>query len=302
MDALRRGDIDAVDFLFPDDAARLADDATVRVMPYALPTIHVLVPNHKKLFTANQTFRRALAYGIGRQAILDAEVLGNQKIPGCQLISGPFPIGTRDNDPLAYAYDPRIAPRPYDPRLATILKTLARRELEEVGQEARRGGPAGDEDSCWDFPAIRLARVTCQAISQYLTVIGVECELRELPPGRADATGEMDLVYVQVAMWEPVIDARRLLAPHGVAEVGNEYVGMALRRLDAAKNWREARERLHELHRIVDEQVAIIPLWQTVNFLVHSERSAASALHPLTLYQDVEQWRVHIVRRATVDG
>ena len=43
-----------------------------------------------------------------------------------------------------------------------------------------------------------------------------------------------------------------------------------LRRLDAARNWREARERLHDLHRIVDEQVAIIPLWQTVNYLVHS--------------------------------
>ena len=66
-----------------------------------------------------------------------------------------------------------------------------------------------------------------------------------------------------------VIDARRLLAPAGVAAVRNEYVGMALRRLDAAGNWREARRRLHELHRIVHEQVAIIPLWQTVNYLAH---------------------------------
>ena len=60
-------------------------------------------------FTANQTFRRALLYGINRQAILETEVLGNNKIAGCQVISGPFPVGTRDNDPLAYAYDERIA-------------------------------------------------------------------------------------------------------------------------------------------------------------------------------------------------
>ncbi len=62
-------------------------------------------------------------------------MLGNQKVAGCQLISGPFPIGTRDNDPLAYAYDQRIAPRSYDPRLASILKTLARRELTEKAQK-----------------------------------------------------------------------------------------------------------------------------------------------------------------------
>ena len=123
------------------------------------------------------------------------------------------------------------------------------------------------------FPGINWP-CTCQAISQYLKVIGVECELRELPAGLSvDATGEMDLVYVQVAMWEPMTRRPPPAGPPGVAEVGNEYVGMALRRLDAAKNWREARTRLHELHRIVDEQVAMIPLWQTVNFLAYRERS-----------------------------
>ncbi len=93
-------------------------------------------------------------------------------------------------------------------------------------------------------------------------------------------------------MWEPVIDARRLLAPQGIAALGNEYVGMGLRRLDTAKNWREARERLHELHRIVHEQVAVIPLWQTVNYLVYNRRLSGVGPRPLTLYQNVEQWQV----------
>jgi hypothetical protein len=67
---------------------------------------------------------------------------------------------------------------------------------------------------------------------------------------------------------------------------------MALRRLDAAKNWREARARLWELHRIAYEQVAVIPLWQTANYLVYSNRIHGVGSHPLNLYQDVEQWRV----------
>ncbi len=292
VDALRKGEVDAVDFLFPDDAARLEGDPNIQVLQYALPTIHVLVPNHDKVFTGNQTFRRALTYGIGRQAILDAEVLGKRQVPGCQLISGPFPLGIRENDPLAYAYDQRIAPRPYDPRLGTILVTLARRELEEVAKKRGTQVPA-ENKLILSYPRNQLARVSCQAIGQYLKVIGVECELRELPPGASvDVTGESDLVYMQVAMWEPLTDARRLLAPTGIAAGGNEYVGLALQRLDGARNWREARTRLHELHRIVAEQVAIIPLWQTVNFLAHRKRLQGLGLRPLVLYEDVEQWHL----------
>ena len=49
---------------------------------------------------------------------------------------------------------------------------------------------------------------------------------------------------------------------------------------------------LHELHRIVHEQVAVIPLWQTVNYLVYSRRLDGVGPAPLTLYQNVEQWQL----------
>ncbi len=290
--ALRRGDIDVIDYAFPDDAARLGQDDTLRVVPYDLPTIHALIPSYRNPFTANEMFRRALLYGIDRQRILTAELLGNQKIPGCQVLSGPFPVGTRDNDPLAYAYDSRITPHAYNPRLAILLKTLAERQLRETALKRKEAIPENVK-LVIGYPGSQIARVSCQAIAQYLQVVGIETELRELPPGTTtDPKGDVDLLYVQVAMWEPVIDARRLLAPDGVAAVGNEYVGMALRRLDTAKNWREARERLHELHRIVHEQVAVIPLWQTVNYLVYTHRLQGIGPRPLTLYQNVEQWRV----------
>lgn len=292
ISALRRGDIDVIDYLFPDDAVRLQGDETLSVVPYALPTIHVLIPNYNNPFLANQTFRRAVLYGINRQAILESEVLGNNRISGCEVISGPFPIGTRDNDPLAYAYDSRIAPRAYYPRLASILKTLAHRSLREMAKKRDEEIPS-EIRLVIGYPGNQIARVACQAITQYLQVIGVECELRELPPGTSDdPTGEVDLLYQQVAMWEPVIDARRLLAPKAGTAVMNEYVGMALRRLDTAKNWREVRQRLHDVHRTVHEQVAVIPLWQTVNYMVYSRRLSGIGPAPLTLYQDVEQWQV----------
>lgn len=289
--ALRRGDVDAIDYLLPDAAARLRGDPQVRVSTYALPTIHLLVPNPDGLFTGNARFRRALLYGINRQSILDTEILGNQKLPGYAVISGPFPIGTRDNDPLAYAYDPTVLPAPYEPRLAIILATLARRELQETAAKRGTTLPA-DTHLVLGHPPQELARITCQAIAQYLQAVGITCALRELPPDAPPgAARDVDLLYVQAAMWEPVIDARRLLAPQESESV-NEYVGMALRRLDAARNWREVRARLHELHRIVAEQVAIIPLWQTVNHCVYGEQLMGGNIRPLTLYEDVAQWQV----------
>jgi ABC-type transport system substrate-binding protein len=240
----------------------------------------------------SQTFRRALVYGINRQVILSSELLGNRDLPGCEVISGPFPPGIRDNDPLAYAYDERIDARSWYPRLASILVTLARRELKEIAAKRDEEFTA-EAKLVLGYPGNEVARVACQSIAQYLQPIGIEIELLELPQGMSfDPEGRVDLLYQQVAMWEPVIDARRLLAPGGVTSIGNEYVGMALRRLDAARNWREARERLHELHRIVHEQVSVIPLWQTVDYLAYSERLRGVGSAPVTLYQNVEQWQI----------
>jgi tetratricopeptide (TPR) repeat protein len=241
LTALMRGDIDIVDYLFPADAAMLRGSDRFTVEPYALPTIHALVPVSDNPWLTSQTFRRALVYGINRQVILSSELLGNRTLPGCQVISGPFPPGIRDNDPLAYAYDERISARSWYPRLASILVTLARRELKEIAAK-RDEEFTEDTKLVLGYPGNEVARVACQSIAQYLQPLGIEIELLELPQGMSvDPEGRADLLYLQVAMWEPVIDARRLLAPAGVTSIGNEYVGMALRRLDAAKNWREAR-------------------------------------------------------------
>lgn len=288
--ALRRGDIDVIDYLFPADAGRLRDkqNEAIRVLSYALPTIHVLVPSEENPFTANPVFRRALLYGINRQRILENDVLGNQAMAGCQVISGPFPIGTGKHDPLAYAYNEEIEPRGYYPRLALVLKTLAHRSLRKMAEEREETIP-GEIKLTIGFPGNEVARVACQAISQYLEVVGIECELVDISKNQ---TSDIDLRYMQVAMWEPVLDARRLLAPAGVGAVGNEYVGMALRRLNAASNWREVRTRLRQLHRITHEQLPVLPLWQTVDHMAHGRRLANVGSSPLTLYQDVEQWQV----------
>ena len=114
--ALKRGDIQVLDRVNPWLLPSLRADKHLRVQPYALPLVHCLIPNVRRPLLSDPTFRRALAYGIHRQPILN-QMLGGVEIPGCVLTSSPFPVGVGVDDPMSYASDENIEPRPYEPRL-----------------------------------------------------------------------------------------------------------------------------------------------------------------------------------------
>ena len=80
--ALRKGDLDVVDRLSPVTAMQLAEEpgTTIKVVPYALPTMHMLVPNYDEPYMKNDMFRRAILYGIMREATLNEIILKNRRI------------------------------------------------------------------------------------------------------------------------------------------------------------------------------------------------------------------------------
>ena len=290
--ALRRGDIDVLDRVFPAEVAELQTFDDVQVDSYASPTVHCLVPNYEHPYPGSQIFRRAVMYGINRSEILKREILGNYPNRGFRVISGPFPIGVRENDPLSYAYDISIASRKYDPQLSVVLQEMSKREQKEIANRRDEEPPEIGEMTIV-HPQDQVARVACQSIATYLTAVNIPCKLKELPPGvTRPQDDDWDFFYVQAAVWEPIIDARRLLGPHGVAGIEDEYVGMGLRLLDQSRNWREARTRLHNLHRIVYERLAVLPLWQTVNYFAYYKGLEGFGAQPATLYQTAERWKV----------
>lgn len=290
--ALLRGELDVLDHLFPADAERLRKADGIRVGDYPLPTVHLLIPTSDHPYLAERTFRRALVYGIDRQDILSGELLGNAQIPGCRVISGPFPAGVRQDDPLAYAYDESIQPREYQPRLAKLLATMTEQRL--------RAQAAKDETTTPEMTPIRiahprddLARVACQAIHQQLTMLELPVELVELPAGESQPElGTCDLVYTVVALWEPTTDARLVLGPDGLAHSRDQLVGLGLRRLESAKNWREVRQRLFDLHSIVHHELPVIPLWQLVDSYAYRTQLAGIGGNSVSLYQNVDRWRL----------
>jgi hypothetical protein len=102
---------------------------------------------------------------------------------------------------------------------------------------------------------------------------------------------EYDLRYAELAVWEPLIDARSILGEHGLAgEVPSGAMQAALRQLDQASNWNDVRARLAEIHDITHHELPVIPLWQTVNYFAHRDTLRGIGESPVALYQNIESW------------
>jgi ABC-type transport system substrate-binding protein len=293
VQALLRGDVVALDHIFPSEAAQLAQRESIRVEYYPMPLVHLLIPTSEHPFLANRLFRRALVYGIDRENIVRGELLGGRELPGCQVISGPLPAGRSENDPLGYGYDRAIEPHGYQPGLSKLLLSMTERQLRDQANHDQKPAPELTPLKL-AHPAQDLARVGCEAIKQQLGMVGIPVELVELPPGSSwPEPATADLVYASVAMWEPSIDLSRVLGPAGLARSQDQLLGQALRRLEAARNWREVRSALFELHRIAHNELPVIPLYQLFDaYAYRADLLQGVGENNVSLYQQVDQWRV----------
>jgi hypothetical protein len=120
----------------------------------------------------------------------------------------------------------------------------------------------------------------------------VKCKLTEFPPGVFTDEGQCDLIYVQAAVWEPIVDASRLLGPEGLAPAKSAFVQLTLRQIERSPNWQEARQRFRQLHRLLHEDVTLIPLYQTHDYYAYRKSWSGLASPRVSLYENIAQWRV----------
>ncbi len=216
--------------------------------------------------------------------------MAGRTVSGSQQISGPFPHAA-DKDPHGYAYDSKVVARPYDPQ----SRPAARRHgaLAEGGSKPAKNaagylvGPL-----VLVHPPEAAALVAAQSIRRQLQAVGVDVTLRTAAPD--DPLGDFDLAYVELAMQEPVVDVWRLLGPGGLGGLPSAYLEQALAELLAASDWTQACTRLKAIHRLVADEVDVIPLWQLVEHLAHSSGVANLGERPVTLYDHVENWQVEL--------
>jgi len=285
--ALGQGQIRAIDRLCPWEVPAVRAIKHVKVEPYGAPLVHCLLPNLRKGPLADGRFRRALVYGIDRVSIL-RRLCGGDEQPGSALLSGPFAARGTDGSPTE-ACDETILPRPYDPRLAVALAAAA---LQDASVRAAQD-KAAPRALVLAHPAEPIARLACSLIGRQLALVGIDVELQELAPGvPAAPAGDADLGYAELAMWEPAVDARRLLGDDGLAGGSTPYVAMALRRLADATDGPQVRAALRQVHRMVHQDAAVVPLWQLTDWLAYHESLQGIGSRPITLYDNVEKWQV----------
>ncbi|HQU46686.1 MAG: hypothetical protein B7Z73_12735, partial [Planctomycetia bacterium 21-64-5] len=181
--ALERGQVQLVDRLSPWEVERYRANHDFVVEQYALPTMHMLVPNLQKPFMKHRCFRRAMAYAIDRDVVLKHHVLRDGPTAGCQLISGPFPIGNSFEDPLRYAYNSEVAQRERNPRLALALAQVALHDLAEAAKKRGEPDVKAFPKLVLAHPANDVAREACKGIQRHIQVLKFTVELRELEPG-----------------------------------------------------------------------------------------------------------------------
>jgi ABC-type transport system substrate-binding protein len=290
--ALQFGEVDILERVPPWQVARLQKLQDIHIGTYKLPTVHVLIPNLKNPLLAKREFRRALCFGIDRKWIVDKILLGGNPMQGFQAISGPFPAGANLNDPIRYGYNDQIVARPFEPRLASILATVAWTNVQHpTGKEKTKVSPDLPQ-LVLAYPNDPIARVACQTIQSQLAREDIPVKLREFTADELlSGKVEYDLRYAEITVGEPLTDARTLIGPTGLAgDVESPYLNAALRELDAANNWKDVRSRLSRLHEIASHELPLIPLWQTVNYFAYRDSVRGILESPVALYQNVEQW------------
>ena len=293
-EALIAGEVDVVDRVNPSDVQRLQSEAMIRTGSYIVPTVHMLVPNPRNDFVKDRTFRNGLKHAIDRFSILEQIICGGNEVNGCEVISGPFPIGTEENDQLSYAYNLRVVPQPFNDRLGMVLaRVIYETQLSALVK-------SGVKDPQIEFPKLVLAcsaeeipQLACRSIQQMWSAIGLQVTIRTLEDGViVPDDDDWDFLYYEMAMKEPLVDVNRLFGREGVVRRISAPVQQNLQKLGYADSWQRAARVLRNMHRQVLNDVAIIPLWQIKEHFAYRENLTGVGRNPVHLYQNVANWRI----------
>lgn len=131
---LLSGSIDVLDRVFPGELLRLQQAEGIEVRRYQIPSVHWLIPNPRNDWTKNQAFRRGLLYAIDREKLVRQILTNDQDLAGYQVISGPFPVGMDESDPLMYANNFKIRPVPYSQDLAAVFVQMAAGQIQALNR------------------------------------------------------------------------------------------------------------------------------------------------------------------------
>lgn len=276
--ALLRGEVAVLPFLPAGLVSYFKEQDEFNVVQSAIPLTHVLQFNPESKPLQILELRRALAYAIDRQKILNEKLLHENNLLNGRLVTAPYYTGLQ-------VYNQQVPQREYNFPLAVALAVASQKKL---------GG---------QFPPLHMlcdpnpeAQDAAQELIRAWQRIGVNVTLIPNTPEEAKKEKlEWDIVYRTTAMTEPIMELWPFLTVGRGAEIKSleifpDWMRQKLIELDEATDWETATALLKKLQQQLYSMAHIVPLWEIDQFHVFRTNIKGYADRPLNFYDNVEQW------------
>jgi ABC-type oligopeptide transport system substrate-binding subunit len=256
-----------------------------------LPTrrIYFLAINCRKpALRDSAELRRAIAYAIPRETLLNDHFRAAKGDPSCRALNGPFPAGSWAADPNAGSLD----------RTDRAKLMIGK---EDVQAQLRRLGVLTLKYPNDDRRLVGAMRDLCKAVSDTLG-INVQPEPVEPPTlhHQVEETHNYDLAYYYYdypseSYWLWPLFSNPRGKETGLANyLGYENDGNLERHLRDAMLHRDpaqVRDIQRTIHLYLQERMPFIPLWQLDARLAIRGDVEPVPFDPLRIFSDIDQWR-----------
>lgn len=275
--ALVQGEIQLIDRIHPGELAAVKSREEIVVIPYAVPTVHLLVPNGLRTRMSRVELRRAIHHGLLRQRVL--EELGVTSPALGRPLDRPFPVAG-DSPPAAGDDSPRADS--HDPRLMLELAAADRASIEAAPLRIAHG------------PS-ELARRVCRMIAEQLSLEGkgIATETWEYSDRESLADRPWDLLFVEWCVTDVASEARAALSSPEHPTAGDAWLDRLLARLERASSIVERQAAEDAIAEHVRQQWCVIPLWQLASHAARHKSVEDVGERLVTLYDHVESWTYH---------
>jgi ABC-type transport system substrate-binding protein len=272
-------------------ALRKEQDVTVRMPARTTPNrrVYFLAVNQRQPPLASPELRRALAYAINREKLLDDCFRTGLGRDVHKAINSPYPAGSWPCDPSLRNRADKESLDPYDPDLArALMRQAADKNVRDVTLKLRY--PAGDP---------LVAKALAGLRDQVREGIGVQLELVEEPDPRklredVEAGVGYELAYYHYDFPDETWWLWPLLGNGGGRGNFLGYRGEAQNLLQESMSHRhfaDVQRYTRAIHRLLlTRDMPLIPLWQLDPLNAVHKALVAGTFDPLLVFPDVDRW------------
>ncbi len=286
LGAFNRGEVALLEHVPPDRLGELAANPDFKVGRYEHPSLHRIALDGRSPSLRNRGLRRGISYAIDRKTLLEETLLRHPCDAANLVADGPIPKGN-------YADAPDVKPLDYDPLLAKMLISGARKELGGIPLKLS-----------FAYPSIPEAQAVVPKIVESLKLVGIEAIAEEKPESVLEAelrSGKrFDLAYRISRLVEPASELGPFLCPaydappaaNPLSSLASPRILQLLLQLERAPEWPTAKGIVMRIDRECRDELPVIPLWQMEDHYAWRTRLKGPAESSERLYQGVDSWEI----------